>query len=42
MFSLYLEFLKQRKIGEKYKLPLSGWARNGKDEVGGEGERKIL
>ena len=42
MFSHHLEFLKQRKIGEKYELLPSGWGRNGRDDVEGGGERKIL
>ena len=33
----HLEFLKKRKIGERNKLPLSGWARNARDDDGDGG-----
>ena len=42
LFNRHLEFLKQRKIREGNKLPLSGLARNGRDEGGGGGPEQIL
>ena len=38
MFSGHLEFLKQRKIGKRNKLLLSGWVRGRKDEREGMGK----
>ena len=38
MFSGHLEFLKQRKIGNRNKLLPSGWVRDRKDEGEGMGK----
>ena len=41
MFSGHLKFLKQSKIGERNKLPPTGWVRNGRDEGEGDGKENM-